>query len=64
MLTKIRREGRGMISNRNKKNLPNNLKVVDTILKNPDKNIKQDTNINTLSTSTCNIPEEESQCPI
>ena len=36
MLTKIGKEGRGMISNRNEKNLPNNLKAVDTILKNPD----------------------------
>ena len=60
MLTKIRREGRGMISNKNEKNLHNNLKVVDTILKNPDKNNNQDTNINKLSTSPCNIPEEES----
>ena len=62
MLTKIRREGRGMISNKNDKNIHNSLKVVDTILKNSDNN--QGANINKLSTSSCNCPEEENHCPI
>ena len=33
---------------------------MDNILKNPDKNNNQDANINSLNTSTCNLPEEES----
>ena len=57
MLTKIRREDRGMFSNRNDKNIHNSLKVVNTILKNPDNN--QGANINKLSTSSYNSPEEE-----
>ena len=59
MLLKIRREGKGKIPN-NEKKLPNNLQVVDTILKNPNKNNSQETNINTLSTSECNSLEQES----
>ena len=34
--------------------------MVDTILKNPNKNNSQETNINTLSTSECNSLEQES----
>ena len=60
MKTKIRREGRGIFSNRNEKKQPNILKIMDTKLKNLYKNNNRDTNINKLSTSSCNIPEEES----
>ena len=58
MLTKISREGRGMKSNNIENNMNINLKVVDTILKQPDK-INQSANINQLNTSSCNDPEEE-----
>ena len=47
-----------MSSNKNENNMNNTLKVVDTILKQPDKN-NQNANINQLNTSSCNNLEEE-----
>ena len=58
MLTKIRSKGRGVNLKKTENNMNNNLKVVDTILKHPEKS-NHSAKINTINTSSANDSEEE-----